>query len=79
MWTSEQTSKTSCELEPLVSFVMSTIGYFNSSFSRLRQPCREADGPCEGPYSYRHFLSLTNDSTAFSVSEGQLVRVYYAV
>ena len=35
---------------------------------RLDKPCR-ADEMCEGPYSYRHFLSLTNNTAAFSVSE----------
>ena len=38
---------------------------------RLNKPCR-ADEVCEGPYSYRHFLSLTNNSAAFSVSEMKL-------
>ena len=38
---------------------------------RLNKPCR-ADEICEGPYSYRHFLSLTNNSAAFSVSEMKL-------
>lgn len=48
---------------------------FYSLLIRLIDPCSGSE-VCEGPYNYRHFLSLTNDSASFTVSEAVVCVTY---
>ena len=64
MWMSERISK----LVQTCGFKAVLCMSFYSLHIRLENPC-SGNQDCEGPYNYRHFLSLTNDSASFTVSE----------